>query len=216
VESLESERHICRKNSCPSVQEPRIGDIPHQSIHQLPSGVLRLTSVGEIPCGQGRLGDYNDRLENPSPVKPDLGIFKELISEATDESLARLLELLLEKFSAERGCIWIESRGKVIYRGNSELKMSYPFSRQVVRAAVRTRVGLVSFDVAEDDRFQPTESINATQIRSCLCAPARNAEGGILAVVYFDDKTTRGYFTEDNLNFLIALMAEFPGAAPQV
>ncbi len=145
-------------------------------------------------------------------MRSDFAICQELITESTDESLGQLMDLLLDKFSAERGCLWVEAMGKVIYRGDPELKMTYPFSRQVVLAAVRTRVGLVSFDVGEDDRFQPTESIMATQIRSCLCAPARNAEGVTLAVIYFDDKTTRGNFSREHLEFLIAIMAEFPGA----
>lgn len=148
-------------------------------------------------------------------MKTDLETLKSLLSGATDQDLGRLLEILLEEFSAERSCLWVESSDKFLYRGDPGLAKTHPFSRQVVLAAMRARVGLVSFDVSEDERIQPTESITAGQIRSCLCAPARDSDGRVVAVIYFDDKTTRGLFSQQQLDFLIELMAHFPGASPQ-
>lgn len=141
-----------------------------------------------------------------------LALYSKLVSDPTVPNIGELLDMLLDEFMAERGCFWLESQGAVIYRGDEELKMTYPFSRQVVGAAVKTRLGLVSFDVMEDDRIAPTESVKTTQIRSCLCVPARDEKGKILAVIYFDTKTSRS-FSQENLDFLIELMAFYPGAA---
>ena len=135
-----------------------------------------------------------------------------LISSPTEESIGSLLEKLLEHFSAERGCLWSGAEGSVVYRGNEELKMSYPFSRRIVLAAVKTRLGFLSFDLKSDDRIEATESIKATNIRSCLCAPARRGDGKVLSVIYFDDNTSRGVFTEEDLEFIVELMSHYPGA----
>ena len=149
------------------------------------------------------------------PQQPQTGQLEtciKLISEPSDQNLGQMLESLLNRFSAERGCIWIEENRNVVFRGSEELMMSYPFSREVVLAAVKTRLGFMSFDAVEDDRLEPTESIMATQIRSCLCAPARDKDGHVLAVIYFDDKTSRGVFTEEDFEFVVTLMSNYPGA----
>lgn len=142
----------------------------------------------------------------------DLTPFKELMANPNEYNLGMVLELLMEEHFAERGCLWIEDKKSLIYRGDEELKARFPFSRQVVETALRSGRGFVSFDSRLDDRIKPAGSIAVNDIRSCLCSAARNEKGEVLAIVYFDNKTSAGNFTEEDLAFLNDVMAEYPGA----
>lgn len=143
----------------------------------------------------------------------DIAGYKELMGDSIDkESLTTLLEQLMEAYFAERGCLWIEAWGDYLYHGDEELRDEFPFSTQVVEAAVTTGRGFVSFDSKLDDRIAPTGSIAVHKVRSCLCAAARDTEGSVLAVAYFDNKTSAGNFTEEDLASLETIMSHFPGA----
>lgn len=142
----------------------------------------------------------------------DIAPFKELMAEPTEENLGSVLELLMEEAFAERGCLWIEASQSLIYRGDEDLKKRFPFSRQVVETALKTGRGFVSFDSRLDERIKPAGSIAVNDIRSCLCSAARNDKGEVLAIVYFDNKTSAGNFTEEDLDFLNQVMGEYPGA----
>lgn len=138
--------------------------------------------------------------------------FVELMSNPTEANLGLVLELMMEEAFAERGCLWIEESKSLIYRGDEELKARFPFSRQVVETALRSGRGFVSFDSRLDDRIKPAGSIAVNDIRSCVCSAARNEAGEVLAIVYFDNKTSAGNFTEEDLAFLNEVMARYPGA----
>lgn len=147
-------------------------------------------------------------------MEQNLKPFQELMANPTEENLGTVLELMMEESFAERGCLWIEDKKQLIYRGDEELKARFPFSRQVVETALRTGRGFVSFDSRLDERIKPAGSIAVNDIRSCLCAAARDAQGQVLCIVYFDNKTSAGNFTEEDLHFLNEVMALYPGAAP--
>ena len=147
----------------------------------------------------------------------ELNRIKELMGDRPDrESLDTLLEQLMENFFAERGCLWVEEWQDYLYQGDEELRDEFPFSTQVVETAVKTGRGFVSFDSKLDDRIAPTGSIAVHKVRSCLCAAAKNASDETLAVAYFDNKTSAGNFTEEDLENLQKIMSYFPGAVAPV
>lgn len=140
--------------------------------------------------------------------------FADMLSDPTEENLGLALELLMEEHFAERGCLWIESEGtrSLIYRGDEELRERFPFSRQVVDTALKTGQGFVSFNSQADDRLEPDGSIMFHGVRSVLCTAARDPEGQALAVVYLDNKSSAGNFTDEDLKLLDQVMALYPGA----
>lgn len=143
--------------------------------------------------------------------------FAELLSDPTEENLGLALEMLMEEHFAERGCLWIENEGgerTLIYRGDEELKDKFPFSRQVVETALETGQGFVSFNPESDERFGPEASIISHGVRSVLCSAARDDSGKPLVVVYFDNKSSAGNFTSEDLKLLDQVMALYPGACP--
>jgi len=147
----------------------------------------------------------------------ELNQIKEMMGDRPHrEALDTLLEQLMETFFAERGCLWVEEWQDYLYQGDEELRDEFPFSTQVVESAIQTGRGFVSFDSKLDDRIAPTGSIAVHKVRSCLCAAAKNPAGETLAVAYFDNKTSAGNFTEEDLETLQKIMALFPGAATPV
>ena len=144
----------------------------------------------------------------------ELAQYKELMENPTDENLSQVLELMMEQCFAERGCLWLEDGNRIIYHGDEQLRERFPFSTQIVNRAVETGRGFVSFDSQADERLEPEGSVIANDIRSCLCAASRDAEGKVLAVAYFDNKISAGNFNEKDLDLLAGIMALYPGAAP--
>lgn len=144
--------------------------------------------------------------------------FAEMLSDPTEENLGLALELLMEEHFAERGCLWLESEGSrsLIYRGDEELRDRFPFSRQVVDTALNTGRGFVSFNSQTDERLDVEGSVIFHGVRSVLCTAARDEQGNALAVVYFDNKSSAGNFTDEDLKLLDQVMALYPGAvSPQ-
>lgn len=143
----------------------------------------------------------------------DFATYRELMGDEPDrEKLSSLLEQLMEAFFAERGCFWVEAWQDYLYHGDEELREEFPFSTKVVESAVKTGRGFVSFDSSLDDRIETRGSIAVHKVRSCLCSAARDADEKLLAMAYFDNKTSAGHFTEDDLANLNRIMAHFPGA----
>ena len=138
--------------------------------------------------------------------------YQALMSDPNEENLGQVLDLLMEELFAERGCIWVDGEATPIYRGDEELRERFPFSTQVVEAAMTNGAGFVSFDSQQDDRLGPTSSIAVNSIRSCLGAAARDEAGKVLAIAYFDNKTSAGNFTEKDLALVDQVMALYPGA----
>lgn len=136
--------------------------------------------------------------------------FRKLLKEPERSDYKRLLGMLLDTFDAERGCLWLEEAEDLIYRGDQSLRDTFPFSRSVFNSVLTEGKGFVTFDPAADDRIPPTSSMNLHNVRSALAAAARDEEGNVRAVAYFDNRISAPPFTEDDLAFLTQVMNLFP------
>ncbi len=136
--------------------------------------------------------------------------FKQLLSQSNFSAHNRLLGMLLDTFDAERGCLWLEKSEKLIYRGDESLRNTFPFSRSVFERVLEDGKGFVTFDPSSDDRIHPLSSMNLHNVRSALCAAARDSGGDVIAVAYFDNRISAPPFTEDDLAFLTQVMQLFP------
>lgn len=142
----------------------------------------------------------------------DLTPFGGLLAWPDRPALEKLLELLMEENFAERGCLWLEETHDLIYRGDESLRIEFPFSRRVVDSVLDKGRGFVSYDTRHDERLGPTGSIAMNNVRSCLCSAARDPEGGLVAIAYFDNCSSLGNFTREDLEFLDQVMALFPSS----
>lgn len=122
------------------------------------------------------------------------------------------LEQVLEKglahyvkaVGAERGCILLEQSGsspQILHFGSQDLAQNFPFSRAVVDAVLDEARGFHCFDSSEEDMPLDSVSLKTTAARSFICSPIRS-EGQWFGVVYLDNPTARGMFSEESLHDL--------------
>lgn len=123
----------------------------------------------------------------------------------------RLLGKLLDVLDAERGCFWFEGSEELIYRGDQTLRDSFPFSRTIFERVLEHGNGFVTFDPASDDRIEPMSSVAMHNVRSALAAAAKDDQGQVFVVAYFDNRMTAPPFSKDDLEFLQEVMDSLPG-----
>ena len=122
----------------------------------------------------------------------------------------RLLGQLLDVLDAERGCFWMEGQEKLIYQGDQTLRESFPFSRSIFERVLEHGNGFVTFDSASDDRIGPTSSVAMHNVRSAIAAAAKDKEGNVTTIAYFDNRMTAPPFSKEDLAFLQAVLDSLP------
>jgi serine phosphatase RsbU (regulator of sigma subunit)/pSer/pThr/pTyr-binding forkhead associated (FHA) protein len=145
------------------------------------------------------------------------------VSTATRELLAhkplselfeRILDLLFEAISAERGAILLleEDVGRPTIRAaRSRAGRSITHvSRAISRKVLNEKVSLLLPRILEDKEFNPSESILSSGIRSAMCAPLwySSSAGGqeaVIGLVYLDTLEKTHSFGEEDLRILTAL-----------
>ncbi|MCS7168443.1 MAG: SpoIIE family protein phosphatase [Gemmatales bacterium] len=76
-------------------------------------------------------------------------------------------------------------------------------SRTIIEECARTGEAFLCEDASTASQFRGSESIADFTIRSVICAPARNPDGKILAVIQLDTQDRMKQFTEEDLQLLI-------------
>jgi adenylate cyclase len=134
------------------------------------------------------------------------------LAESVDDVLSRVLDLAFEAFQVDRGFILLSDdsgelvcelariKDRVQFRPSGEV----PVSRTMLRAVMRERVALITFDAQSDHRLSGGESIRMHQIRSAMCAPLWSGEQ-IMGVIQVDSPFQVGAFGERDLDVLTTL-----------
>ena len=142
-----------------------------------------------------------------------------IVAESVDEVLRRLLDIAFEALPVDRGFIHLDDgqgelecelmriKDRVEVRPAGEI----PVSRTMLRAVIKERVALVTFDAQSDQRLSGGESIRLHQIRGAMCAPLWSGER-IIGVMQVDSPFQVGVFNERDLDFLTTL-ANFAAVA---
>ena len=122
----------------------------------------------------------------------------------TDAPLQSRLETTLLQLTAllgaERGCVMVTRAGRemVLFAGDDELNLKFPFSRSVVSEAMVGNTGLVAFDQgsAEGDDIS---SMAMHGVRTALCVPLIGPNREDFGVIYFDTRVSNEAFTKTQL-----------------
>jgi sigma-B regulation protein RsbU (phosphoserine phosphatase) len=125
--------------------------------------------------------------------------------------LAKLLAQLLQLFpQADRGMVLLgegdhfdvhmQQRGK-----ERDLGRTPPYSRTLVQRALTEGIGVLSEDVAGDDKISKTATLVALNLRSLLCVPLICQDGRRLGVIQLDCLRQRMAFSEDDLELVTAV-----------
>jgi adenylate cyclase len=75
--------------------------------------------------------------------------------------------------------------------------------RSIVDKVVEERVAVVSHNAASDARFKG-RSIVTQSVRSAMCSPLLDARDQILGLLYVDNLSAPGSFSDEDLQFLVA------------
>lgn len=145
-----------------------------------------------------------------------------ITAEAVDEVLQHVLDISFASLPVDRGFILMDTgdegdgelecelmriKDRVERRPSGEI----PVSRTMLRAVMKERVALVTFDAQSDQRLLGGESIRLHQIRAAMCAPLWSGEK-IIGVMQVDSPFQVGAFNEHDLDFL-ATLANFAAVA---
>jgi phosphoserine phosphatase RsbU/P len=132
-----------------------------------------------------------------------------------DEVLPRVLESLFKVFpQADRGFIvLVDSEGRLVPRWMKARRAgdeegSVRISRTIVRKVMESGQPILSIDAASDERFQMSESIADFRIRSMICAPLLDSDGGRLGALQIDTCDQRHRFGEDEIDVLAAVASQ--------
>jgi pSer/pThr/pTyr-binding forkhead associated (FHA) protein len=127
-----------------------------------------------------------------------------------EELERRVLEMLFEVMPIERAAILqvgsdTEEFVSGVYRYRaSEVTGPFQISRTIAGQVLEDGVAVMANDVLNDQQFQPTESILASQVRSLLCVPLM-VFGSKLGIIYADTSVLDARLDEHHLHLLTAI-----------
>jgi serine phosphatase RsbU (regulator of sigma subunit) len=122
---------------------------------------------------------------------------------ALDQLLSKLLDQLMRLFpQADRGIVLLCDDDRLLVRGQRVREGQDPgrhlYSRTIVHKALDEGIGILSDDLAGDERFVASHTITALDVHSLLCVPLIAQDGRRLGVLQLD-RFRRGmpFRTED-------------------
>jgi sigma-B regulation protein RsbU (phosphoserine phosphatase) len=139
-----------------------------------------------------------------------------------DEVLPRLLDGLFEIFPrAERGFVLLvdsaTSRLLLRARKTRGAGESGPLrlSLSLINKVVESRRAILSADASTDSRFNASQSVVDSRIRSVMCVPVQGSAGQVLGVIHIDSQDLRCGFDEATLEVLAGIAGQAAQAIEQ-
>jgi Nif-specific regulatory protein len=126
------------------------------------------------------------------------------------ELQGRVLQMMFEVMPIERGAILLtgpnsDDFASGVYRDAlTKATDSFRISRTIARQVLSDGVALMANDVLNDQQFNPSESLVASQIRSLLCVPLM-VFGSKLGIIYADTTRPDTILDEHHLHLLTAI-----------
>ncbi len=121
--------------------------------------------------------------------------------------LGRLLEHLLRLFpQADRGMVLLLEGDRLVVRAQRSRQAGeqadFPYSRTIVRRALKDGVGLLSEDVSVDAKLPLSATLVSLNLHSFLCVPLIGWEGRRLGVIQLDCLRQGQTFKHEDLELL--------------
>ncbi len=128
-----------------------------------------------------------------------------------DELLNKVIDLAIQVARADRGFVLLvnkEGRFHTVVSRQMEGMITSDgpihISRSIVEETVREKRPLLTQDAMMDRRFQTSGSVMMFNIRSAMCVPMFGRNGGLLGVIYLDNRLQSHCFDEAELQLLSA------------
>lgn len=130
-------------------------------------------------------------------------------SHGLETVLALVMDEAIEFTGAERGLLLLttDELSKVYCLVGRDLDRhtldseEFSLSRTILEDALQSHRGRLVADAKTDDRYSPSESIEALELRSVMAVPLRLADATIGAL-YLDSRAVSGLFTAEDLDCL--------------
>ena len=186
--------------------------------HWLPHQVVSLIedAIGQLETANDHLtaSEEQARLAALYQVGQLLGTSLDL-----DEVLNQVMDAAIQLTDAERGFLILGKPGdehldvKISRNVSKDLlsEAEYKVSHTVIQAALSSGEGVVTTNAQEDPRFAGQDSVASFSLRSILCVPLK-VRGVVMGVIYVDNRTQSGLFTNDDLHLLNTFAAQAAGA----
>ena len=132
---------------------------------------------------------------------------------AVDEVLPQLVENLLKIFP-QADCAYILLQDdqsqrlelKAFLHRNPHTQERFRISRSILEKVSKTRAAVLSDDVANDSRFEPSDSIISYNICSIMAVPIMDYDQAeVLGVIQVDARSRGQKFTHEDLDLLVSL-----------
>ncbi|MCB9655830.1 MAG: HD domain-containing protein [Deltaproteobacteria bacterium] len=125
----------------------------------------------------------------------------------------RILDALFQVFPAHRAVILtVDSAGeRPVFRATRgadgvDLGQEPQISQTIVERAVRDRIGVLTLDAGNDERFDAKKSVVDQNIRSAMCVPIRHQDK-VLGAIYVDTVGITHAFSGEDLRILTGIAA---------
>ena len=134
--------------------------------------------------------------------------------------LAKMMNIVIENAGAQKGCLILERRGKLMIEaevavdddeihvlqsipveGNAEIPEA------IINYAARTQESVVLNDAVDEGNFTKERYIVKNQPKSVLCSPLIH-QGKLSGILYLENNLTKGAFTPARLEVLNLLSAQ--------
>jgi adenylate cyclase len=128
---------------------------------------------------------------------------------ALEDILNRVVDLLLAHVPAERGCVLLPDSAthelvpRIMRRLDDDTAWQPVISRILIELILKQRVAVLTSDVRRDERFDASQSIYSSDVRSLICGPLY-AGDELIGVLYADNPVAR-QFSEADLEIFSAL-----------
>jgi adenylate cyclase len=125
------------------------------------------------------------------------------------EILNRVIDLLLAHITAERACLLLADSkthaltSQIVRRQDGRPSQPVDVSRTVRDLVMKERVAVLTSDVRQDPRFDASQSVLLSDVRSLICGPLYAGEE-LIGLLYVDNPVTR-QFSEADLELFSAI-----------
>jgi HD-GYP domain-containing protein (c-di-GMP phosphodiesterase class II) len=125
-----------------------------------------------------------------------------------DRLFERVMDQIFELVPAHNGVILLKAEKSdelvVEHQLSKSAGAEVQISSSIIARALDNGEAVITYDAAQDQRFEAGASIIAQNIASAMCAPLRHQEE-TLGVVYVDTRGTANAFDQSDLELLVAV-----------
>jgi adenylate cyclase len=167
------------------------------------SSEQRMSEVGQLRVAAGNEAERTTR-----KLSLLLDIAQKLSGEFDlDRLLGTVADMTFEVMNVDRvSILLLNEAGELVPTiarsriGDAEFQR---VPRSIARKVVEERVAVLSHNAATDTRFQG-KSIMMQSVRSAMCSPLMASADQVLGILYVDNLTSVGSFSDEDLQFIVA------------